>query len=80
MTPFVRPDPSSFGNFLNVGDYQTALHKVMDAQQAFDQLPSEVRNKFHNDPSKLIGFLKDEKTTRKLTLLVSKIDQLNNQQ
>ena len=33
----------------------------MDAQNAFDQLPSEVRNKFHNDPAKLIGFLKDEK-------------------
>lgn len=50
-----------FGDFSTLDDYQTSLHKVMKAQESFGLLPSEVRNKFQNDPAKLIDFLSDSK-------------------
>lgn len=50
-----------FGDFSNLQDYQTSLHKLMQAQESFGLLPSEVRNKFQNDPGKLIEFLADSK-------------------
>ncbi|QXP08275.1 MAG: internal scaffolding protein [Arizlama microvirus] len=40
-------------------DYQLALHKVMDAQQAFEALPARMRSRFQNDPQQLIEFLAD---------------------
>nr|QJB19432.1 MAG: internal scaffolding protein [Microvirus sp.]QJB19673.1 MAG: internal scaffolding protein [Microvirus sp.] len=51
----------NFGDFSSVEDYQTSLHKVMIAQDNFELLPSELRSKFNNDPSKLIGFINDPK-------------------
>lgn len=50
-----------FGDFSTLEDYQTSLHKVMKAQESFGLLPSEVRNKFQNDPGKLVDFLADSK-------------------
>lgn len=51
----------NFGDFSNVDDYQTSLSKIMQAQQSFEMLPSELRSKFGNDPGKLIEFMADEK-------------------
>ena len=50
-----------FGDFSNIEDYQTSLGKIMQAQQSFEMLPSELRSKFGNDPGKLIEFMSDEK-------------------
>lgn len=50
----------NFGDFSNFEDYQTSLHKVMQAQESFGHLPSELRNKFQNDPGKLIEYLGDK--------------------
>lgn len=41
-------------------DFQTALHLVMDAQAEFDKLPAKVRDRFANDPAKLLAFVQDE--------------------
>lgn len=49
--------PPVFGDFSNVPDYQTALNKVIDAQERFAELPSQVRRRFDNDPAKLLEFL-----------------------
>ena len=38
----------------DVDSYQDALDKVVTAQQNFARLPSEIRAKFDNDPSKLL--------------------------
>lgn len=46
-----------FGDFSNVPDYQTSLQVVIDAQERFAQLPSQLRNRFENDPAKLLEFL-----------------------
>lgn len=45
-------------------DYQQALHTVIDAQNAFLTIPSETRQRFNNDPSRLIQFLQDPKNHR----------------
>lgn len=52
--------PPIFGDFDNVPDYQSALDKVIDAQERFAQLPSAVRKRFDNDPGKLLDFLSSE--------------------
>lgn len=48
-----------YGDFATAEDYQETLHRVMNAQEAFNQIPSEVRSRFNNDPALLIGFLAD---------------------
>ena len=41
------------------GDYQSSFELIRSAQAQFDALPSSVRDRFDNDPSKLIAFLND---------------------
>ncbi|UIB81478.1 internal scaffolding protein [Flyfo microvirus Tbat2_160] len=50
-----------YGDFSNVDDYQSALNSVMHANAAFEALPSDVRNRFRNDPKNLLQFVLDEK-------------------
>lgn len=38
-------------------DYQTALNVMLDAESAFNTLPSEVRKKFSNSPSDFLTFV-----------------------
>lgn len=49
-----------FGDFTNVPDYQTALNKVIEAQDLFSRLPSKIRDRFENNPQKLLEFLQDD--------------------
>lgn len=57
--------PTNFGvtgvyaDFTEVQDYQESLHTVMRAQESFNELPAHIRQKFQNDPSQLISYLKD---------------------
>lgn len=48
-----------YGDFTGIDDYQSALNRVMEANTAFMGLSAEVRNKFENDPGKLMVFLDD---------------------
>ena len=41
-------------------DYQTMLNTVANANSMFEGLPSEIRNKFDNEPQKFISFMDDE--------------------
>ena len=50
-----------FDDFSNVPDYAQAFAIVQRSQEAFAQLPSEVRERFANDPQQLLAFLNDEK-------------------
>jgi phage internal scaffolding protein len=49
-----------YGDFTGIGDYHTALNRVIAAQDEFEALPAQIRARFDNDPSKLIEFLEDE--------------------
>lgn len=42
-------------------DYAEALMQIKRADEAFKQIPAEVRLKFNNDPSQLITYLQDSK-------------------
>lgn len=59
----VLPVSNKVGKFLdvsNISDYQSSLETVFEAQKAFDDLPSNVRSRFENDPNQLLSFLADE--------------------
>ena len=49
----------SFGDFSSSVTYHEASMAILDAQAAFDQLPSEIRTKMNNDPHQLLQFLED---------------------
>jgi len=49
-----------YGDFTGIGDYHTALNRVIAAQDEFEALPAQIRARFDNDPAKLIEFLDDE--------------------
>lgn len=48
------------GDFTGVTDFQTAMNAVRQAQEAFMELPGEMRARFDNDPQKLISFLEHD--------------------
>jgi len=49
-----------YGDFTGIGDYHTALNRVIAAQDEFDALPANIRARFDNDPANLIEFLENE--------------------
>lgn len=48
-------------------DYQDSLDKCIDAQQRFDALPVEIRERFNYDPAKLLAFLDKACSDKKST-------------
>lgn len=52
--------PMLFGDVPAI-DFQGAMSIVVDARERFHALPSEIRDRFANDPQRLITFLQDEK-------------------
>ena len=49
-----------YGDFSGIGDYHTALNRVIAAQDEFEALPAQIRARFNNDPAELIEFLEDD--------------------
>lgn len=52
---------ADFGDFSDGIDFMEAKIRIVQAEQAFLNLSSDLRARFDNDPAKLIGFLADEK-------------------
>lgn len=48
-------------NLVDLPDYQQCLDITIQAQNTFMALPAKIRNKFENDPEKLIQYLADPK-------------------
>ena len=48
-----------YGDFTGIGDYHTALNRVIAAQEEFEALPAQIRARFDNDPAQLIEFLEN---------------------
>ncbi|AXH77972.1 MAG: internal scaffolding protein [Microviridae sp.] len=50
----------TYGDFSGVGDYQSAIDAISQAQEAFMQLPGHIRAKFGHDPGAFVDFCSDE--------------------
>lgn len=74
MLSHIQKHQGNFGDFSSIEDYQTSLGKLMQAQQSFESLPSELRAKFDNDPAQLISFLSDEKNNAEAVKIGLKIE------
>lgn len=49
---------AQFGN-LNGDDFKVMTDKIIDARKKFDKLPSQLRNRFRNNPAELLQFMDD---------------------
>lgn len=49
----------SYGDFTGVTDFRSAQEAVLNARNAFMDLPASLRARFENDPQKLMDFLAD---------------------
>lgn len=47
------------GDFSGIVDFQSAMNVVRQAQEAFMELPGEIRARFANDPQRVLEFLND---------------------
>jgi phage internal scaffolding protein len=54
-----QPLSPRYGDFTGIGDYHTAMNRVIAAQDEFEALPAQIRARFNNDPAQLIEFLEN---------------------
>lgn len=59
MLPQARTLPT-YGDFTAVSDYQSALNLIIEAQNAFLDLPAQIRAKFNHDPGQFVAFIDSE--------------------
>lgn len=57
--------PGQYINLTESLDYREALHTIMEAQEAFNQIDAKARKEFDNDPSKFIEFLQIPENRKK---------------
>lgn len=55
--------PPQFGDFSSAVDFQEAQNIIARAGEEFAALPSKVRERFQNNPLKMLEFVEDEKNT-----------------
>lgn len=70
------PLSPKYGDFTGIGDYKSALDRVLAAEDEFMSLPASIRARFNNDPASLIDFLDNEENrseAEKLGLVETKI-------
>lgn len=48
-------------DFHGIIDFHTAMNAVRQGEEAFMELPAELRSRFHNDPQEYVEFCLDEK-------------------
>lgn len=50
----------TYGDYTDVFDYHTAMNAIVQAEEAFMEMPAHVRTRFHNDPGEFVAFCSDE--------------------
>ncbi len=65
LPELIKKNPQ-YGDFSNVNDYQESCNIVIKAKEQFDNLSSEVRNRFANDPSKFLEFVNKEENKEEM--------------
>lgn len=64
-----------YADLSEIPDYDESLRRIMSAQDKFNSLPSDLRNRFGNNPQQLIDFLADsqnDEESYKLGLKIKK--------
>lgn len=64
----IKQNPQ-YGDFSNVEEYQTSLNIVIRANDQFNALSSELRDRFQNDPSKFLEFCDNPQNSEELVKL-----------
>ncbi len=60
INPFDVPTRKPMqGDFSGALDYQEAQNLIIRAKEQFDSLPSNVRDRFNNDPVKMLSFIEN---------------------
>ena len=59
VNPLEARRPAKWGDFSSVADYQASMNRLVQVQEAFDALPSRVRERFRNDPMQMLAFLEN---------------------
>lgn len=59
MVEHVSDRQPFFADYGEVIDFTSAMYAVTSAQQAFEQLPSRIRDAFNNDAAQLLEALQD---------------------
>jgi len=60
---------AKYGDFSHVSDYQSALNAVISAENLFNQVPADIRDRFANDPGRFLAFVDDPKNADELVRL-----------
>lgn len=50
----------TYQDFDGIFDFRTAMEAIRTANESFDEMPAEVRARFHNDPAEFVDFCNDE--------------------
>lgn len=58
-----------YGDFTQINEYQQNLDMVIAAQNAFAEMPSEIRKRFGNDPGEFFEFVTNPKNEDELVKL-----------
>lgn len=48
-----------YGDFSEINEYQESLNLVIKSKESFMELPSAIRQRFHNDPGEFLEFVTD---------------------
>ena len=65
-----------YGDFSEITDFATAQVKIAEAKQSFEQLPSDIKEQFDNDVTKLLDWIDNpdnEEEAKKLGLLPGEV-------
>lgn len=54
------PRPAHYGDATAIPSYEEAMNIVNQGREAFEALPSKIRERFGNDPGKFLDFVNDE--------------------
>lgn len=60
MLPSGTGPAARYGDFSEYPDFQTAQNIVVGANAAFAALPADLRDRFNNDPARLMAFIEDD--------------------
>ena len=65
----VLPDPSKPAIYADLStgqNFMDSMALVLNAQEQFQALPSEIRSEFHNDPAEFLDFANDPANNQRL--------------